>query len=273
MASSRVAVRRTQGSIVDLSNSSALVTGGASGLGAATARALAAAGAYIVVCDIDGERGRRLAEALHGSFVHCDITRTDDVVAAISEATQHAPLRAVVNCAGIAWIQRTIGRDGSFDSAHDLEAFRRIIEVNVVGTYNVARLAATAMSINDPDAHGQRGAMVLTASIAADEGQIGQAAYAASKGGLVSLTVPLARDLAVVGIRVNTISPGLFDTPIYGEGPASDEFKGRLASSVLFPKRLGHADEFAALVLETLRNDYLNAATIRLDAGVRLGPK
>ena len=258
---------------MDLTSSSALVTGGASGLGAASARALATAGAFVVVCDIDDVRGQQLADELHGSFVHCDITQTADVVAAIAEATQRAPLRAVVNCAGIAWIQRTIGRDGAFASAHDLEAFSRIIDVNLVGTYNVARLAATAMSTNEPDAQGQRGAIVLTASIAAEEGQIGQAAYAASKGGLVRLTVPLARDLAVVGIRVNTIAPGLFDTPIYGEGPASEEFKDRLASSVLFPKRLGVGEEFAALVLETLRNDYLNAAIIRLDAGVRLGPK
>ncbi len=258
---------------VDLSNSSALITGGASGLGAATARALAAAGSFVVIGDVDDERGQRLATELGGAFAHCDITNTEDVVSAIATATDKAPLRAVVNCAGIAWVQRTIGRDGSYASAHDIDAFRRIVEVNLVGTYNVVRLAATAMSTNDPDAQGQRGAMVLTASIAAEEGQIGQAAYAASKGGLVSLTMPLARDLAVVGIRVNTIAPGLFDTPIYGEGPASEEFKDRLASSVLFPKRLGHSEEFAGLVLETLRNDYLNAATLRLDAGVRLGPK
>ncbi|HQU25809.1 MAG TPA: SDR family NAD(P)-dependent oxidoreductase, partial [Acidimicrobiales bacterium] len=160
-----------------------------------------------------------------------------------------------------------------YASAHDLDLYRKVIEINLVGTFNVCRLAATAMSHNEPDADGGRGAIVNTASVAAEDGQIGQVAYSSSKGGVVGLTLPLARDLAVVGIRVNTILPGLIDTPIYGSGPASEEFKARLGTGVLFPKRLGHGDEFASLAVELLANSYMNAESIRLDAGIRMQPK
>ena len=190
-----------------------------------------------------------------------------------AQAKARGPLRSVVNCAGIGWATRTVGKDGEYASAHDLDLYRKVIEINLVGTFNVCRLAATAMSHNEPDADGARGAIVNTASVAAEDGQIGQVAYSSSKGGVVGLTLPLARDLAVVGIRVNTILPGLIDTPIYGSGPASEEFKARLGTGVLFPKRLGHSDEFASLAVELLANSYMNAESIRLDAGIRMQPK
>ena len=258
---------------MELVRTSALVTGGASGLGEATARALADRGAHVVVMDLNEDRGRRVASEISGSFVHCDVTSADDVTRAIDAARERAPLWSVVNCAGIVWAQRTLGKDGEYSSAHDLDTFRKIVEVNLVGTFNVCRLAATAMSHNEPDPDGGRGAIVMTASVAAQDGQIGQVAYSSSKGGIVGLTLPLARDLAVVGIRVNTILPGLIDTPIYGSGPASEEFKARLGTGVLFPKRLGHADEFAHLAVELLANGYMNAESIRLDAGIRMPPK
>jgi NAD(P)-dependent dehydrogenase (short-subunit alcohol dehydrogenase family) len=258
---------------MELVNTSAIVTGGASGLGEATARLLAAAGVKVVIVDLDDASGRDVAEAINGVYVHADVTQSDQIIGAIAKATALAPLWSVVNCAGIAWAQRTVGKDGRYESAHDLDAYRKVIEVNLLGTFNVCRLAATAMSHNLPDPDGMRGALLNTASVAASEGQIGQAAYASSKGGIVGLTVPLARDLAVVGVRVNTILPGLIDTPIYGEGPESDAFKRQLAGSVLFPKRLGFTSEFASLALEFLKNSYLNAECVRLDAGIRMPPK
>ena len=184
-----------------------------------------------------------------------------------------APLWSVVNCAGIGWATRTLGKDGEYSSAHDLDLYRKVIEINLVGTFNVCRLAATAMSHNTPDVDGSRGAIVNTASVAAEDGQIGQVAYSSSKGGVVGMGLPMARDLSVVGIRVNTILPGLIDTPIYGSGPASDEFKARLGAGVLFPKRLGYQAEFATLAAELLANSYMNAESIRLDAGIRMQPK
>ncbi|HET8989578.1 MAG TPA: SDR family NAD(P)-dependent oxidoreductase [Acidimicrobiales bacterium] len=258
---------------MELSNSSAVVTGGASGLGEATARALAARGVKVVVADLNDAAGKALAKEIGGAFAHCDVTDTDQVIAAVEAARARGPLRSVVNCAGIGWATRTIGKDGEYASAHDLDLYRKVIEINLVGTFNVCRLAATAMSHNEPDADGGRGAIVNTASVAAEDGQIGQVAYSSSKGGIVGLTLPLARDLAVVGIRVNTILPGLIDTPIYGTGPASEEFKARLGAGVLFPRRLGHSEEFAHLAVELLTNDYLNAESIRLDAGIRMQPK
>jgi NAD(P)-dependent dehydrogenase (short-subunit alcohol dehydrogenase family) len=184
-----------------------------------------------------------------------------------------APLKALVNCAGIGWATRTIGKDGDYASAHDLDQYRRVIEINLIGTFNCIRLAATKMSLNEPDEDGARGAIVNTASVAAEDGQIGQAAYSSSKGGVVGMTLPVARDLAVVGIRVNTILPGLIDTPIYGAGEGSEAFKGKLAQDVLFPKRLGRASEFATLAVELLSNSYMNAESIRIDAGIRMQPK
>ncbi len=258
---------------MELSNTSAIVTGGASGLGEATARALAARGVAVVVADLNDAAGGALAAEIGGAFARCDVTDTDQVIAAIEAARARGPLRSVVNCAGIGWATRTIGKDGEYASAHDLDLYRKVIEINLVGTFNVCRLAATAMSHNEPDADGARGAIVNTASVAAEDGQIGQVAYSSSKGGVVGLTLPLARDLAVVGIRVNTILPGLIDTPIYGSGPASEEFKARLGTGVLFPKRLGHSDEFASLAVELLANSYMNAESIRLDAGIRMQPK
>ena len=258
---------------MELSNTSALVTGGASGLGEATARALAARGARVVVVDLNDDLGRGVAESIDGAFVHCDVTITDQVIAAVNAATELAPLRSVVNCAGIAWAQRTVGRDGEYASAHDLDLYRKIIEVNLIGTFNVCRLGATAMSHNTPDIDGCRGAIVNTASVAAQDGQIGQVAYSSSKGGIVGLTLPLARDLSVIGVRANCILPGLIDTPIYGFAPESESFKAKLGHDVLFPKRLGYASEYASMVVELLTNSYMNAESVRLDAGIRFQPK
>ncbi len=258
---------------MQLENTSALVTGGASGLGEATVRALAARGAHVVVVDLNEQRGGDVAASVQGHYAACDVTNAEQVIAAIASATAVAPLRSVVNCAGIAWAQRTVGKDGEYASAHDLDLYRKIIEVNLVGTFNVCRLAATAMSRNDPDDDGCRGAIVNTASVAAQDGQIGQVAYSSSKGGIVGLTLPLARDLAAVGVRANCVLPGLIDTPIYDFAPDAEDFKAKLAQGVLFPKRLGRPAEFASLVLELLTNSYMNAECVRLDAGVRLPPK
>ena len=258
---------------MELVRTSALVTGGASGLGEATARSLSERGVHVVVLDLNEERGRAVAHDIGGSFARCDVTSPADVESAISLALDHAPLWSVVNCAGIVWAQRTLGKDGEYGSAHDLDTFRKIVEVNLVGTFNVCRLAATAMSHNDPDPDGSRGALVLTASVAAQDGQIGQVAYSSSKGGIMGLTLPLARDLAVVGVRVNTILPGLIDTPIYDFAPDPAAFKTQLASNVLFPRRLGMSTEYAHLAIELLTNSYLNAECVRLDGGARLPPK
>ncbi len=203
---------------MDLNGTSAIVTGGASGLGEATARLLAERGVHVVVADLQADKGEPLAKELGGLFVQTDVTNTEQVIAAVEAAIEMAPLKSLVNCAGIGWATRTIGRDGDYASAHDLDLYRRVIEINLVGTFNCIRLAATKMSLNEPDADGARGAIVNTSSVAAEDGQIGQAAYSSSKGGVIGMTLPVARDLAVVGIRVNTILPGLIDTPIYGAG-------------------------------------------------------
>lgn len=250
-----------------------MVTGGASGLGEATARLLAERGVKVVVADLQADRGEVLAKEIGGAFMRTDVTSTDQIVAAVDAARELGPVWSLVNCAGIGWAMRTIGKDGEYGSAHDLGAYRKVIEVNLIGTFDCIRIAATAMSHNEPDEDGQRGAIVNTASVAAEDGQIGQAAYSSSKGGLVGLTLPVARDLAAVGVRVNTILPGLIDTPIYGTGAGADQFKERLGAGVLFPKRLGRAEEFASLALELLTNDYMNAQCIRLDAGIRMQPK
>jgi NAD(P)-dependent dehydrogenase (short-subunit alcohol dehydrogenase family) len=258
---------------VEIKNTSAVVTGGASGLGEATARLLAARGVKVVVADLNDAGGEAIAKEIGGAYAHCDVTNTEDVIAAIEAATSMAPLWSAVNCAGIGWATRTIGKDGEYASAHDLDLYRKVIEINLIGTFNVCRLAATAMSHNTPDVDAMRGAIVNTASVAAEDGQIGQVAYSSSKGGIVGLTLPLARDIAPIGVRANCILPGLIDTPIYGTGDASDEFKARLGTGVLFPKRLGYASEFASLALELLTNSYMNAEAIRIDAGIRMQPK
>jgi len=258
---------------MELNNTSAVVTGGASGLGEATARELSARGVKVVVADLNDELGNKVAKEISGAYAHCDVTNTEQVIAAIEAAVAMAPLWSAVNCAGIGWATRTVGKDGEYSSAHDLDLYRKVIEINLVGTFNVCRLAATAMGKNTPDVDNMRGALVNTASVAAEDGQIGQVAYSSSKGGVVGLTLPLARDLAVVGVRANCILPGLIDTPIYGTGPQSDEFKARLGAGVLFPKRLGYSSEFATLAVELLSNSYMNAESIRLDAGIRMQPK
>jgi NAD(P)-dependent dehydrogenase (short-subunit alcohol dehydrogenase family) len=258
---------------MEITGASALVTGGASGIGAAAARQLAARGAKVVVADLNAEKGEALAQEIGGVFVAVDVTDTAQIQAAVEKAVELAPLRALVNSAGIGWAQRTIGKDGEFASAHDLGAFSKVIAINLIGTFDAIRLAATAMSRNEPDADGQRGAIVNMASVAAFDGQIGQASYSASKGGVVGMTLPVARDLAAVGIRVNTIAPGLIDTPIYGEGEPAEQFKAHLGQSVLFPKRLGVADELASMVVELVTNSYMNAETVRVDGGIRMPPK
>jgi NAD(P)-dependent dehydrogenase (short-subunit alcohol dehydrogenase family) len=258
---------------MDLNGTSAIVTGGASGLGAATSRLLAERGVRVVVADLQEDKGTALAKEIGGIFAQTDVTNTENVIAAVEAALEMGPLKSLVNCAGTGWATRTIGKDGDYASAHDLDLYRRVIEINLIGTFNCIRLAATKMSLNEPDVDGARGAIVNTASVAAEDGQIGQAAYSSSKGGIVGMTLPVARDLGVVGIRVNTILPGLIDTPIYGEGEGAEAFKDKLSHDVLFPRRLGYATEFASLAVELLSNSYMNAESIRIDAGIRMQPK
>ena len=258
---------------MDISGSSAIVTGGASGIGAACARLLAAKGAVVVVADVQADKGEALAQEIGGVFAQVDVTQTDQITAAVNAAAEIAPLRAVVSSAGIGWAQRTIGRDGQIESAHDLGAFTKVIAINLIGTFDMVRQAATVMSRNEPDPDGQRGAIVNLASVAAFDGQIGQASYSASKGGVVGMTLPVARDLSASGIRLNTVAPGLVDTPIYGAGPDSEAFKAKLGESVLFPKRLGVPEELASMVVECLTNSYMNAEVVRVDGGIRMPPK
>ena len=251
-----------------LENTTALVTGGASGMGEAIARRLADAGATVVVLDRDASKGEKVAADLDGRFVPADVTDETDVSAAVAAATSLAPLRTCVHCAGIGWAERTLNRAGS---PHSLETFRKVLDVNLVGTFNVLRLAASGMSANEPDDGGERGVIINTASAAAYDGQIGQAAYSASKGGVVALTLTTARDLSAVGIRVCTIAPGLVDTPLLGTLP--EAARKELEQSVLFPKRLGAPDDFASLAMELVRNRYMNGEVVRMDAGIRMPPK
>ena len=258
---------------MNYTSASALVTGGASGLGEATARLLSRRGVHVVVVDRDEERGPKVAAEIGGEFARTDVTDPGQVVAAIDMAETIGPLRIAVNCAGVPSLSRTIGRDGEYASAHDLEMFRRVVNVNLVGTFNVTRLAATAIARHEPDEDGARGAIVNTTSIAAFDGQVGQIAYTASKAGIVGMTLNLARDLSAAGIRVNTIAPGLIDTPIYGSSPEAEEFKARLARDVVFPKRLGRPDEYARMAWELIENPYVNGEVVRLDGAIRLPPK
>ena len=258
---------------MDITGASALVTGGASGIGAAAVRQLAAKGAKVVVADLQAERGEALAAEVGGVFVPVDVTDTAQIQAAVEKAAELGNFRILVNSAGIGPAQRTIGRDGEFASAHDLDLYRKVIAINLIGTFDAIRLAATAMSRNEPDANGERGVVVNLASVAAFDGQIGQAAYSSSKGDIVGMTLPVARDLSASGIRVNTVAPGLIDTPIYGEGEQAEEFKAKLGQSVLFPKRLGVPDELASMVIECVRNSYMNGEVVRVDGGIRMPPK
>ncbi|MDP9439733.1 MAG: 3-hydroxyacyl-CoA dehydrogenase [Actinomycetota bacterium] len=238
-----------------------LVTGGGSGLGLATARVLAGAGANVVAADLRGEPESDIR------FVETDVTDEESVGAAVGAALESGPLRGVVNCAGVAIAEKAVGRDGP----HSLDSFTKVIQVNLVGTFNVIRLAAAAMVGNEPDEEGGRGVIVNTASVAAFDGQIGQAAYAASKGGVVSMTLPLAREFARSGIRVATIAPGLFDTPMMAGLP--EGARESLGAQVPFPSRLGRPEEYAALVRHIVENDLINGEVIRLDGAIRMAPR
>ena len=258
---------------MDINGVSAIVTGGASGIGAATARLLAAKGAKVVIADLQADKVEALAKEIGGAFCKVDVTQTEDIMNAIEMAKDMGPLRVLVNSAGIGWAQRTVGKGGSYDTAANLDAYKKVIAINLVGTFDCIRLAATAMSVTEPLADGERGAIVNIASVAAFDGQIGQAAYSSSKGGVVGMTLPIARDLAAVGVRVNTVAPGLINTPIYGEGEGSEQFKEKLQTGVLFPNRLGYSTELASMVVECVTNSYMNAETIRVDGGIRMPPK
>ncbi len=256
---------------LDLSGASAIVTGGASGIGEASARQLAEAGAHVVIADLQDDLGAEVASSVGGLFVRCDVTSIDDASAAVDAASEMGPLRALVNSAGLGRAGRTIDRN---NVPMDLEQFRFVINVNLIGSFNMLAQAASAMAKTEPaDEDGSRGAVVNMASVAAFDGQIGQAAYSASKGGVVGMTLPIARDLSATGIRVNTIAPGLIDTPIYGEGEQSEQFKAHLGQSVLFPKRLGYGEELAFMVMECITNPYMNGEVIRVDGGIRLPPR
>lgn len=248
----------------------AVVTGGASGLGLASAKRLVEKGAQVVIADLPTSNGAAAADALGpaATFVEADVTSADAMAAVFEAATRRGTLRGLVHCAGRGGALRLLERDGSPGS---LDAFENVVRVNLVGTFNVLRLAAAAMSRSEPDARGQRGACVLTASVAAYEGQIGQAPYAASKAGVVGMTLVAARDLASKGIRVCTIAPGLFDTPLLAKLP--EEVRQSLGRMVPFPPRLGEADEFASLAVHILENPMLNGETIRLDGAIRMQPR
>ncbi|MYC84234.1 MAG: SDR family oxidoreductase [Acidimicrobiia bacterium] len=253
---------------MDLNGAVAVVTGGASGLGAATARALAAEGAKVAILDVNDDLGGAIAGELGGIFAHCDVTSEDDVMAGVDAAARLGEIRVVVNCAGIGPPCRTLARDGT---PHSLALFRKVIDINLVGTFNTIRVAASAMMGNEPDENNDRGAIINTASVAAYDGQIGQAAYSASKGGIVGMTLPIARDLSVLGIRVSTIAPGIIDTPLLAGLP--EPAKESLGRQVLHPKRLGRPDEYAELVMFLVTHEYMNGESIRMDGGIRMGPK
>lgn len=255
---------------MNLSGASALVTGGASGLGAATVEALCAAGATVVVADLNDSVGKGLVERLAGraSFVHADVTSESEVRSAVSAAaSKPGGLRVLVNCAGIAIAEKTLGKEGP----HALDRFERVIRVNLVGTFNALRLAADAMSRNEPDEGGERGVIVCTASVAAFDGQMGQIAYSASKGGIAAMTLPAARDLSRSGIRVMSIAPGVFDTPLLAGLP--EPARVSLAQQIPFPSRLGKPSEYAALVRHIAENPMLNGEVIRIDGAMRMAPR
>ena len=244
-----------------------IVTGGASGLGEGTARMLAGAGATVVVADLQEERGAAVAAELGGRFVRCDVSQEADAQRVVAEAVGAGKLFGLVNCAGIGPAARTVGKQG----AHTLALFSRVITVNLIGSFNMIRLAAEAMSKNEPEPTGERGVLISTASVAAYDGQQGQAAYSASKGGIVGMTLPIARDLARNGIRNMTIAPGIFGTPMMFTMPA--ELQAALAASVPFPSRLGTPADYAKLVHHIVTNDMLNGEVIRLDGAIRLPPR
>ncbi len=252
---------------MDIAGKVFIVTGGASGLGEGAARALAAAGGKVVIADLQADKGHAVAAELGGSFVKCDVTQEADGQAAVAAAAAMGKLMGLVNCAGIAIGVKTVGKEGP----HPLAQFARVININLIGSFNMIRLAADAMSKNAPEATGERGVLISTASVAAYDGQIGQAAYSASKGGVVGMTLPIARDLARTGIRNMTIAPGIFGTPMLFGMPK--EVQDALAASVPFPSRLGTPADFGKLVRHIAENDMLNGEVIRLDGAIRLAPK
>jgi NAD(P)-dependent dehydrogenase (short-subunit alcohol dehydrogenase family) len=244
-----------------------IVTGGASGLGEGTARMLAGHGAKVVIADLQGERGEQVATEIGGVYVRCDVSQEADGQTAVAAAAALGKLVGLVNCAGIAPAMKTVGKEG----AHPLASFTKTITVNLIGTFNMIRLAAQAMASNEPEPTGERGVLISTASVAAYDGQIGQAAYSASKGGVVGMTLPIARDLARSGIRNMTIAPGIFGTPMLFGMP--QEVQDALAASVPFPSRLGTPQDYAKLVHQIVTNEMLNGEVIRLDGAIRLAPR
>ncbi len=244
-----------------------IVTGGASGLGEGTARMLAAQGGIVVIADMQVDKGQAIAQEIGGAFVRCDVSNEADGQAAVAQAVAMGKLMGLVNCAGIAPAEKTVGKNG----AHSLAVYSKVIQVNLVGSFNMIRLAAEAMCKNSPEPTGERGVCISTASVAAYDGQIGQAAYSASKGGVVGMTLPIARDLARNGIRNMTIAPGIFGTPMMFAMP--QDVQDALAASVPFPSRLGTPQDYAKLALHIFENDMLNGEVIRLDGAIRLAPK
>jgi len=244
-----------------------IVTGGASGLGEGTARMLVAAGARVVIADMQEAKGQALAQELGATFMRCDVSQEGDAKAVVERACALGPLMGLINCAGIAPAEKTVGKNGP----HSLDVFSRVVQVNLIGTFNMTRLAAQAMSANEPQASGERGVIINTASVAAFDGQIGQAAYSASKAGVAGMTLPLARDLSRHGIRVMTIAPGIFATPMVAGMP--EPIQASLAAAVPFPSRLGQPSDFAKLVRQIIDNDMLNGEVIRLDGAIRMPPR
>lgn len=252
---------------MEIKNKVFIVTGGASGLGAGTARMLVAAGASVVLADVQDEAGEKLATELGQTYVHCDVTSEADGQAVVAAAVKTGKLFGLINCAGVAPASRTVGRNGP----HPLDLFQKVVMINLVGTFNMCRLASQAMSENTPEPTGERGVLINTASVAAYDGQIGQAAYASSKAGVVGLTLPLARDLSKLGIRCVTIAPGIFGTPMVFGMP--QEVQDSLAASIPFPSRLGRPEDYAKLVSSIITNEMINGETIRLDGAIRMAPK
>ncbi len=252
---------------MDIAGKVFIVTGGASGLGEGTARMLTAEGGQVVIADLQEERGESIARELGGLFIRCDVTQEADGQAAVAAATNLGKLMGLVNCAGIAPASKTVGKEG----AHALALFSKVVTINLIGSFNMIRLAAEAMARNEPESTGERGVLISTASVAAYDGQIGQAAYSASKGGVVGMTLPIARDLARNGIRNMTIAPGIFGTPMLFSMP--QEVQDSLAAGVPFPSRLGTPADYAKLVQQIITNDMLNGEVIRLDGAIRLEPR